>query len=209
MKARAVIDVAQVPESVLDHRSTIWWGNLLLLFIETTMFALLVAGYFYVRPNFSSWPPPQVNGPVEILDPVPELRVANLNLVVIVLSCAPMLLADRAALKHRVNLARIGLILTILFGGVAIWLRWHEFHGLRFRWDDNAYASIVWTLLGMHLLHLVVGTCENIVITTWILVKGMDDKHARDLRVGAMYWYWIALIWLPLYAIVFLGPRFF
>jgi heme/copper-type cytochrome/quinol oxidase subunit 3 len=35
----------------------------------------------------------------------------------------------------------------------------------------------------------------------------MDDKHARDIRIGAIYWYWIAAIWIPLYVIIYFGPR--
>ena len=51
------IDVSDLPPAVEDHRSPIWWGNLLLLCIETTMFGLLVATYFYLRMNFNQWPP--------------------------------------------------------------------------------------------------------------------------------------------------------
>src|SRR5205085_2264486 len=120
------IDVSELPPHVMDHRSPIWWGNVLLLCIETTMFAL----------------------------------------------------------------------------------RFLEFSGLKFRWDDNAYAAIVWTTIGMHLLHLVTGTAENFIMTLWVWLKGMDDKHARDVRVGAVYWYWIVGIWVPLYVIIYFGPRF-
>jgi len=86
-------------------------------------------------------------------------------------------------------------------------LRAFEFPALRFRWDDNAYGSIVWTIVGTHLLHLLVMTLEVAVILHYIHRKGMDDKHARDVRVTAWYWYWVALVWVPLYALVFLGPR--
>jgi len=45
------LDVSGLPQSALDRRSLVWWGNTLLLVIETTMFALLVASYFYVIMN--------------------------------------------------------------------------------------------------------------------------------------------------------------
>jgi cytochrome c oxidase subunit III len=61
----------------------------------------------------------------------------------------------------------------------------------------------------MHLLHLITGTWENGLMAAWICTHGMDDKHARDVRVGAGYWYWIASIWLLLYGLVFWGPRIF
>ena len=48
-----------------------------------------------------------------------------------------------------------------------------------------------------------------VMMLTWVLLKGLDDKHARDVRVTAVYWYWIVGTWIILYAIVFPGPRFF
>src|SRR3954469_24788063 len=104
---RPVLDVSPLPESVLDYRSVVWWGNLMLLFIETTMFALLVAAYFYVRPNFSHWPPPQTNGPQAIYDPVPALRLPTLNLLLMLVSCGPMLFADRLALRRNCRAVEI------------------------------------------------------------------------------------------------------
>ena len=63
MNNRAVIDVSRLPASAMDHRSPIWWGNILLLLIETTMFALLIATYLYFRiVDFDRWPPPRVPG---------------------------------------------------------------------------------------------------------------------------------------------------
>jgi heme/copper-type cytochrome/quinol oxidase subunit 3 len=65
----------------------------------------------------------------------------------------------------------------------------------------------VWTILGLHLTHLIVGTLENGIMIAWIAAHGMDEKHARDIRVNAVYWYWIGAMWVLLFAIVYLGPR--
>jgi len=209
MNARPTLDVSRLPANALDHRSPIWWGNLLLLLIETTMFALLVASYFYFRQNFQQWPPPRADGFRLVLHPVPSLPVATLNLILLLISFAPMWWVDRACLKRNTLAIRIGLLLCIFFGIVTITLRFFEFRALQFRWDENAYAAIVWTLLGMHLLHLITGTVENSIMTAWVFAKGLDDKHARDIRVTAVYWYWIIGIWVLLYGIIFLGPRIF
>jgi heme/copper-type cytochrome/quinol oxidase subunit 3 len=208
MQAQPAVDVSALPESVLDHRSLVWWGNLLLLAIETTMFALLLAAYFYIRPNFSPWPPPQVNGPVAIYNSVPALRLPTLNLGVLLLSLAPIILADRACLRRDRKTVTRALWFFIALAATCIALRFREFWALKFRWDDNAYASVAWTLMGMHLLHLFVGTLELVIMQTWILVNGLDDKHARDVRVTAFYWYWVVGVWALIYAIIFLGPRF-
>jgi heme/copper-type cytochrome/quinol oxidase subunit 3 len=57
-------------------------------------------------------------------------------------------------------------------------------------------------------MHLFAGTLENGVMAACIWFHGMDVKHARDVRVNATYWYWIAGVWVPLYAVLYWGPRF-
>jgi heme/copper-type cytochrome/quinol oxidase subunit 3 len=178
----------------------------MLLLIETVMFAILVATYFYIRPNFEQWPPPQPNFLPPSFDPVPDIFWGTANLLVIIAAAACMVVADRAALRFNKNLTLLGGILTVCLGLVAIVLRTYEFHGTKFRWDDNAYASVVWGILVMHLIHLMVGVIEDTLMFCYITVYGLDDKHARDVRVTAVYWYWIAGIWIPLYAIIYFGP---
>ncbi|MBW8837573.1 MAG: heme-copper oxidase subunit III, partial [Burkholderia sp.] len=196
-----------LPRHTLDHHSPIWWGNLFLLVIETTMFGILFAAYFYLRQNFLVWPPPQTDELGVNYHTQPYLGVATANLGLILLSCVPMWIADRAALKRNRPLVDAGMLATVLFGLVTIYLRWKEFGDLRIKWDDNAYGSIAWMILGMHFAHLIVGTLENGIMTAWLLTHGLDDQHARDVRVVAVYWYWIAVIWIPLYLLVYFGPR--
>lgn len=207
--ARPVIDVATLPSAELDHRASIWWGNLLLLAIETTMFALLIATYFYLQGNFQSWPPPQTNWAIARYNAYPSLRYGTLNLAIIALSCAPMLWADRSALRLKARATTWGLVICLLLGLLAIAFRFCEFFALNFRWDDNAYASTVWAILVLHLTHLMIGSLENGIMIAWILVHGMDAKHARDVRVNAVYWYWIGGIWVLLYGVVYLSARVF
>jgi cytochrome c oxidase subunit 3 len=208
MNGQRFIDVSHLPAQVLDRRSPIWWGNLLLLLIETTMFALLVATYFYIRVvDFDQWPPPRVNRAPILYHPVPSLGIANINLAIIVISLLPMFWVDRACLKRNVPAVKTGLVFAVAFGVVAIVLRFGEFQALHFKWSDNAYASIVWLILGMHLAHLITSTCENLLMTVWIFLKGMDDKHARDIRVTGVYWYWVVGVWVLLYILIYWGPR--
>jgi cytochrome c oxidase subunit 3 len=204
--ARSTIDVSELPSSALDHRSPIWIGNALLLTIETTMFAILVASYMYLRANFSDWPPPQINYGETNLHPSPDALWGTLNLLVILGAAFFMLLADRASLRFDKAKVLLWSGITVLLGFLAIVLRFREFHGTQFRWDDNAYASVVWAILVMHLLHLLVGVAEDGLMYFYISKYGFDDNHASDVRVTAVYWYWIGAIWVPLYALVYFGP---
>jgi heme/copper-type cytochrome/quinol oxidase subunit 3 len=207
--APAVIDVSKLPSSALDHRSTIWWGNALLLCIETSMFAVVAATYFYLRRNFEQWPPPKVNALPIIHHPLPLLTIPTINLAVMLISLIPMIICDRACLKMNEKVVRITALIGFLLGVACIVLRFKEFASLQFRWDDNAYGSITWVILGVHLMHLLALTIEDGLMSAWVLINGLDDKHARDIRVTAVYWYWVVGIWLIMYAIVYWSPRMF
>src|ERR1700709_1769363 len=113
------LDVSALPQSALDHRSLVWWGNTLLLVIETTMFALLVASYFYVRMNYREWPPPLVHDVVTIRHPVPPLGRPTLTVALLLVSIVPALVADRAALAMKAGVVRISFFILVLSGLVA------------------------------------------------------------------------------------------
>jgi heme/copper-type cytochrome/quinol oxidase subunit 3 len=206
MSTRPVIDVSGLPHHGFDTLDTIWWGNNFLLAIETSMFAILIATYFYLRQNFALWPPPLAQLTAS-LKPLPDLGFGSANTIVLLVSCIPMIWVDVAARRDRQSAAQRGLVLCLLFGLAAIVLRSFEFAAVKFRWDSNAYGSIVWFMLGMHMLHLVTLTCETVLLTIWCFVREFDMKHRVDITALATYWYWVVAIWVVLYGIIYFTPR--
>jgi cytochrome c oxidase subunit III len=209
VSGRIIIDASELPKGEVDHRSLIWWGNLLLLLVETTVFGLLLACYFYYRQNFTGFPPPRVHDPPIIYNPIPNLEWPTVNLMFLLLSCAPMFFVDRLCKKTDPNerFVCFGLALVVLLGFCIAAIRFQEFRSIHFKWNENAYASTVWMFLGMHLLHVLTGSLELLLMWVWTFTHSLDTKHRRDIRVTAIYWYWVAGIWVPLYIILFWGPR--
>jgi len=207
MSTRTVIDVSELPHHEFDTYDPVWWGNNFLLAIETSMFAILIATYFYLRQNFPLWPPP-VAQLTATLRPLPELSYGTANTILLVLSCIPMILTDRATRRGEKTWSQIGLIIAIVCGVTALVLRSFEFGAVYFRWDSNAYGSIVWFLLGMHMMHLAILTTEAVLLAVWIFTREYDMKHRVDIVTLAVYWYWVVGIWLLIYAVVYFTPRF-
>jgi len=206
MSERNVLDVSALPYHSFES-DAVWWGNLGLLAIETTMFGITVATYFYLRQNYQLWPPPLTSAP-NPFESLPALTVPTINIALLVISCAPMIMVDRAARRGQRGAARVGLVVCLVLGVAAIALRWFEFPAVKFRWDSNAYGSIVWFTLGMHMAHLITLTLETLLLTIWIFMRDFDMKHRVDITTVAIYWYWVVAIWLPLYAIIYLSVRF-
>ena len=202
------IDVSDLPSVEFDERSPLWWGNTLGLFIETVMFAILIAIYVTVAMNTDPFPPIRSDRLPVLRDPVPDLFLPTIGLIVLLVSLIPAIWLDISARRRDVKSIKIAIPVTLAFNIAAFIIRYYEFDSLHFKWNDNAYGSVTWMILGMHLLHIIVLAVEDIYVLFWSLIMGVDDKHALDLTVTAVYWYWIVGMWVLLFPIVYLTPRF-
>jgi cytochrome c oxidase subunit 3 len=207
MLARPKIDVSHLPPMAYDARSTAWWGNVLFMVIESTTVALLVVSYFYTRQNFEDWPPPRADAGTATARSLPDLRAASLNMVLLAASCVLMARANRAARKGDRRTTVREMIALAVLGWLALALRFAEFPALQFRWDDNAYGSLVWTILFVHLTYLLGAAVEASAIALWIVLYGLDENQTDDVTLTADYWYWMVGLWVPLYVIVYWTPR--
>jgi cytochrome c oxidase subunit III len=204
---RRLLDVSSLPTTVFGARSPVWWGNTLLIFSESTCVAICVAAYFYLRQNFAAWPPPNPNTSPPLFHPTPDLLLPTVELAVMLASCGLMFLTDRAARAIDAARTKIGLWLLLVIVLALIVCRFYEFHGIHFRWDDNAYASIVWTLLGLHLTYLFVVSGEFLIMALWLHRARFDRHHAHDVVLAGTFWYWTVATWALLYAVVYIGAR--
>lgn len=207
MKPRAVIDASKLPDHGWDSDAPLWWGNLLLIFIETSSVALLLASYFYIRRNFWEWPPPRVSFLPHLVDPNPYLGAATIDTILVILACVPMYWTDMAARKKQRAKIILGLGIMLVVTLAAIGLRWHELRDVHFRWDDNAYASCIWWILGLHLFYLITTLVEFGILFAWGLVHPYEDKHALDVTLMGGFWYWVAGMWAIIYVVLWWYPR--
>lgn len=198
--SRRTLDASALPTAALDSRSVVWWGTIVMTVIESLVFAITVAAYFYLRTNANQWPPART-GP-------PALTVATINLVVLLVSALPAVALDRASLRRDVRMIEWMLAANLLFGTVFLILRIFEFRDLHCWWNSHAYGSITWTLLFLHTTNLLTSLAETAVILAYFLTRPVDDHQYLDARLDGVFWYFIVLSWIPLYAVIFLVPRF-
>lgn len=171
-----------------------------MILIESAAFAILVVTYFYIRLKFDTWPP---TGTL-----VPDLGISTINLVVLVVGILPMWhVAHLAPQRDRPRVLGFWLLVCVLFGIAAAIFRLMEFKGVHTRWD-NAYGAILWSILAVHFAHILAATLETLVLGILMLRGPVEEKHFVDITANAVYWYFVALSWVALYAIVILAPRF-
>ena len=183
MKPRPRIDVSSLPSMAFGPSSTLFWGVSGMLAIETTMFGLLFASYFYLRGNETLWPPGAGS------HGNPPIGPATVCLFLQLLSVAPMIVVHRESGQERkLKRMRLWLILAMAIGLLALAARAAEIGELPFRWDHHAYGSIVWAILGMHAIHLLASSGENVLFAVLLFKGPVEEKHLLDLRLNALYW---------------------
>jgi len=198
MRARSALDVSHLPTVVFGSRASLWWGAVGIMAIEGTMFAIMAASYFYLRGGASVWPP---TGTLH-----PGLGITTLNLAILLASIVPMYFAARAAQKEDLPAVRLWLIVATVLMVAVLAVRWYILQHLTFLWNSHAYGSLVWTTAGLHTLHVLTGTIENLLFITLLTRGPVEDKHILDLRLNSLYWYFVVACWVPFYLIFFLDP---
>lgn len=196
---RRELNVSGLPTVVFGHRSLIWWGTLGMMAIEGTMFAIVLASYFYLRTRVTDWPPGLMP---------PALLYGALNTALFVISIFPNQWIKKVAEKGDARLTRIGLVIISSVGVVNIALRWGEFKSLNCQWDANAYASILWTILGLHTVHLLTDWVDTVVLTVLFFTGPIEGKRFMDASENADYWYFVVFTWLPIWFVLYFAPRF-
>jgi cytochrome c oxidase subunit III len=193
------IDVAHLPTFAFGNRSPMWWGTLGLMAIEGTVFALAIMTYFYLRSHASVWP---------MSHEAPDLLWGTINLVIMLASVAPNWLAERAAKKMDLAGVRRWMIVCLVFAAAFLVVRVFEFKALNTSWDTDAYGSAVWMLMGLHTLHLVTDFYDSAVLAVLMFTGLVEGKRFVDISENAVYWYFVVLSWIPIYAVVYWGARF-
>ena len=196
--SRPIIDVTHLPPFAFRHRSIVWWGTMGMIAIEGTMFAMLIAAYLYLKGRSPHWPPGVFP---------PELLWGTVNTVVLLVSTVPNQLAKRAAEHLKLRQVRLWLGAALVFGLIFNIIRIFEFRALNVWWDENAYGSIVWTLLGFHTVHILTDFIDSALLLTLMFTGPIEESHFVDVAENSLYWYFVVFSWLPIYAVIYIAPR--
>ena len=198
MSARRTVDVSGLPTFAFGHRQLTWWATWSIIFMEGTMFVVFFITYFFLRTPVPDWPPG--------VRP-PDLLFGTINLGIILVSVVPAHLTKRAAEDLDLWRARRWLWVSVLFALAACVVRVFEFPALNCKWDQNAYGSVVWVNLGFHTTHLVTDLIDSIVLLVLLHTGPLEGKHFVDVSENSIYWYFVVVFWVLMYAVIYVAPR--
>jgi cytochrome c oxidase subunit III len=169
-----------------------WWGMLMLIASEATLFASLVGTYYFLHFTTPTWPPDGL--------PAPRLGIPLLLVGCLVLTSIPMQLAARAAATGRLAATRLFVFAALVVQAGYFAYEVDDFADqlARFPITRDAYSSIYYTLLGADHAHVAAGILFNL----WLLAKLTGGlTRFRVNATQAIAWYWHAVNILTLVVI--------
>jgi heme/copper-type cytochrome/quinol oxidase subunit 3 len=161
-----------------------WWGMVLFVATEATLFACLIAGWFYLRFQNTAWPPPGI--------PEPKVTVPLVLTAVLVATSIPMAFAYAVARRGRRGLAWLSILAAFVVQCVYLGVQVHLFRAdlAKFPADSHAYAASYFTLLAVDHVHVLVG----ILFNAWLLARlATGLTRYRLVGLGAIAFYWHAV----------------
>jgi len=198
MRQTIVRNVAELPTYGYGPRSGPWWGAMGFMALEGMGFVLAIGVFLYIvvlDPQFPHGYPPQ------------PLGLSSSLTVLLLISLLPNWLVIQRAKAHD-NAALLPLlVLMSLVGVVALVIRWFELQALTIHWDYNVYGSLLWVLLGLHTFHLLTDVGDTIVMTALFFTPHTPNGRFSDADENAMYWVFVVIGWLPLYALLYWSNR--
>jgi heme/copper-type cytochrome/quinol oxidase subunit 3 len=155
----------------MNARPVAWWGMVMLIASEATLFGTLIGTYFYLRFTTPHWPPAGIAKP-GILVPV-------VLALVLAASVVPLRLRNRWGVA-------IALLVQAGYFAYAV----HDFADrLRsFTPQTDAYGSIYYVLLGADHAHVFVGLLFDLFL--------LARLRTGALRVVTVYWLAVAVLTL-------------
>jgi heme/copper-type cytochrome/quinol oxidase subunit 3 len=181
-----------------------WWGMVLFIAVEATVFALLLASYFYIRFRTGPvWPPDGIEAP--------KLKLVLIMSAVLWSSSIPVHLAHGAIRHDRQRKLRVYLALGFLLGAAFLALQcvveYPDIARHEFTPRTDAYGSMFFTITGLHGAHVAVG----LLMSAWVQLRARQGAFDRYRHVSVqnfvMYWHFVDVVWVFVLATLYLSPH--
>lgn len=202
MTAAGVSDSARSLPAPIPREAVGYWAMVLFCVTEATLFAYLIASYFYLGVSNRSWPPAGAR---------PSLTKPLLMTVLLVSSSAVLIFAARARERGARSRYAIGTLLTILLGAGFLVLQVTEYRD-RLPYmppSSGAYASVFYLITGFHGTHVALG----LLLLLWTLLADRRGRLASEsplaVKNSALYWHFVDAVWLVILTCLYLSPRWY
>ncbi len=199
MTAPVRVPYQRLPVLLTGARAPLWWAMLLLITIETMVFATFISSYLFLRFTAPAWPPGEIEPP--------DLTLPVVNSLILLASSAAVFWADRGIKKGDQRRLKIGMGAGIFLGLVFLVLKVVEYRDVDYYWNTHAYGSIIWAIIIFHSTHVGAVVAKGCVMELLAFRGYFTEKRHLGIDINGIYWHFVALIWIPLFITIYLVPR--
>jgi len=176
-------------------------GMWLFLGSECLLFGGLITTYLlYKYPTAGTGPSPR-----SLFD----IPFTSISSFVLLMSSLTMVLAVSALERGEMERFRTWIVATALMGSVFISGQAYEFQAFvaeGMGYTTNRSSSAFYTLTGFHGVHVTIGIIM-LVSVLMLSFRGHIHQHkAETVEVVGLYWHFVDVIWILIFAIVYLIP---
>jgi heme/copper-type cytochrome/quinol oxidase subunit 3 len=189
-----------LPMGAIGASASGWWGLWFVMISEAALFGYLFFSYFYfsVQPP-ANWIP---GGPPSFLYPA-------IQTVFVLVGCASAWFAHRSIWLGQQLFAILGLLVTLLLCSGFIAVQFLDWHDKSFSFSESTYSSEYYLITGTHLAHVVLGWIMLLVVLVWTVLGYFDRVRYAPITITAVYWYFVAAIWIGVFFTLTCTPYFF
>jgi cytochrome c oxidase subunit 3 len=181
------VSSAAAPVERVVARPNGWWGIVVFVATEATLFGTMIGTYFYLRFRSVEWPPAGV--------PEPHITLPLVLTGVLVSSSLPIAVAVSSARRGVVGRAWTALFVALVVQSGYLAMQIHLYLGdlHKFGPQGSSYGSIYFTLLGAHHGHVAVA----LLLEAWLLIRlasGITRYRLVGLQAIAFYVHFVNVL---------------
>lgn len=183
-------------KTVLLNRTSV--GFWLYLMTDCILFATLFVTYVVLRGATAQGP-----GGQEIFE-MPVALAETLILLTSSFTCGMALIAMK---EKKIGQMYMALAATYILGASFLLIELSEFAKFvaeGHSWQQSAFLSAFFTLVGTHGLHILTGLIWLLVLVYALTRKGLTEKVVRQMTLFGMFWHFLDLVWIFIFTVVYL-----
>lgn len=174
------------------------FGFWVYLMTDCILFASLFATYVVLRGNVAGGPSGS-----EIFQ-LPLVLAETLILLTSSFACGLAILAMKQGKKRQLV---SWLAITYVLGVAFLTIELTEFGSLMAEghgWQQSAFLSAFFTLVGTHGLHITIGLLWLLVLVCVLFKRGLSAKIQRQFVLFSLFWHFLDVIWIFIFTVVYL-----
>jgi heme/copper-type cytochrome/quinol oxidase subunit 3 len=188
----------QLPTELSGERSTGWWGMVILIANEATLFSSLIASYFYLRFNSPVWPLDNIKRP--------ELILPAIASVILLSSSVFMQIGEAGIRRGSQGRLKFGFAVAFILAVIFLSIQLFEYSRSEFTPTTNVYGSLFFAITGIHGMHVIGGLLLNAVIQVRTYLGHFNANRMQGVENATLYWHFVDVVWVVVFLSLYISP---